>query len=182
MGYYDEKYQGFDQRYYQELETPLGIIYLVGRHTGIMGVHLNDDFSYPFMKKHPCCYPNEAEQIEGYFAGKITRPKLSQWFMDSTDFQLQVWNEICGIEYGATMTYQELAAKIGNPKAYRAVAKACAANPFPLFFPCHRVIGAGGKLCGFVSGLEHKKFLLKFEQENAINFKKSKKPRKKKAI
>ena len=83
----------------------------------------------------------------------------------ATEFQKIVWNEIKRIPRGQTITYKELAAKIGRPKAYRAVANACAKNPQLIIIPCHRVIRSDGKLGGYMGekGIERKKKLLKKE-------------------
>ena len=88
-----------------------------------------------------------------------------------TDFQKQVWTEIKKIPKGKTLTYKELATKIGKPKAYRAVANACAKNPLLINIPCHRVIRSDGKMGGFMGekGVERKKRLL---QSEGVNLKK----------
>jgi methylated-DNA-[protein]-cysteine S-methyltransferase len=80
-----------------------------------------------------------------------------------TDFQQAVWKAIAGIPAGGTLTYSELARAAGRPGAYRAAANACGRNPLPLFIPCHRVVGSGGRLGGFSSGLAWKKRLLAVE-------------------
>ena len=82
-----------------------------------------------------------------------------------TDFQKIVWREIRRVPKGKTITYKELAIKIGKPKAYRAVANACAKNPLLITIPCHRVIRSDGKMGGFMGkkGIERKKRLLKRE-------------------
>mgnify|MGYP001306095567 CR=1 FL=1 len=85
--------------------------------------------------------------------------------IEGTDFQKIVWREIRRIPKGKTITYKELAIKIGKPKAYRAVANACAKNPLLITIPCHRVIRSDGKMGGFMGkkGTERKKRLLKRE-------------------
>ena len=89
----------------------------------------------------------------------------------ATKFQKTVWNEIKRIPRGETITYKELAVKIGRPKSYRAVATACAKNPQLIIIPCHRVIRSDGKLGGYmgVKGIERKKKLLKKEGVKFIN-------------
>lgn len=82
---------------------------------------------------------------------------------DGTDFQRAVWREIATIPKGSTRTYSELAAAIGNPQAARAAGTACGANPLPLFIPCHRVVGANGKLGGYSAGPAWKTLLLQRE-------------------
>ena len=85
--------------------------------------------------------------------------------LKSTDFQKMVWNEIKKIPKGETITYKELAIKLGKPKAYRAVANACAKNPLLEIIPCHRVIREDGKMGGYngKKGVKRKKRLLKSE-------------------
>lgn len=82
---------------------------------------------------------------------------------DGTAFQRKVWRVLRAIPAGRTLTYGEVARRAGHPKAVRATGAACGANPVPLFIPCHRVIGAGGSLGGFSSGLAWKKLLLECE-------------------
>lgn len=84
--------------------------------------------------------------------------------MSGTDFQQKVWNELKKIPYGTTCTYGEIAVRIGNPKASRAVGNACNKNPIPILIPCHRVVGSKGDLVGFASGLDVKKHLLDLEK------------------
>jgi methylated-DNA-[protein]-cysteine S-methyltransferase len=80
-----------------------------------------------------------------------------------TDFQRQVWQALATIPYGATISYAQLAARVGNPRAMRAVGAANGRNPLPIVLPCHRVIGADGSLTGFGGGLDTKRFLLELE-------------------
>lgn len=81
-----------------------------------------------------------------------------------TDFQKKVWKELKKIPYGKTATYGEIAEKIGNPKAQRAVGLANNRNPLPIIIPCHRVIGKNGSLTGYALGLDVKKILLDLEK------------------
>ena len=81
-----------------------------------------------------------------------------------TVFQQQVWKALCDIPYGETRSYKQIAEAIGNPKAVRAVGMANNRNPVLIVVPCHRVIGANGKLVGYGAGIEKKEFLLKLEK------------------
>lgn len=83
-----------------------------------------------------------------------------------TEFRMKVWNEMRTIPYGETITYKELARRIGSPDACRAVANACGANPFPIIIPCHRVVASGGKPGGYTGGLDIKHTLLAIEKQN----------------
>ncbi len=92
-------------------------------------------------------------QLEAYFSGKLCFFSLPL-FPRGTEFQVRVWNELQKIPYGETITYGELACRIGHSKASRAVGMANGRNPLPVFIPCHRVVGAHGKLVGYTGGLE----------------------------
>ncbi|MFA7543667.1 MAG: methylated-DNA--[protein]-cysteine S-methyltransferase [Candidatus Cloacimonadaceae bacterium] len=103
-------------------------------------------------------------QMEAWFAGEIRGFDLP-FFATGTPFQLMVWEETLKIPYGETISYGELAQRIGRPKAARAVGAALGANPIPIIIPCHRIVGSTGKLTGFGGGLKIKSMLLAHEQE-----------------
>jgi methylated-DNA-[protein]-cysteine S-methyltransferase len=105
------------------------------------------------------------KQILDFLAGK-TKIIDCPFELKGTDFQLSVWNELLKIPYGKTITYKQLAERIGKPTAYRAVANANRLNPLPLIVPCHRVIGSNGKLIGYRYGIDKKKYLLDLEKLN----------------
>jgi AraC family transcriptional regulator of adaptative response/methylated-DNA-[protein]-cysteine methyltransferase len=86
--------------------------------------------------------------------------------LQATAFQMRVWSELRKIPYGETRSYADIADAVGNPKAVRAVARACATNPVALVNPCHRVIGSDGKLSGYRWGIERKKQILDREKEH----------------
>lgn len=106
----------------------------------------------------------EAELRE-YFAGSRKKFALPVHVM-GTDFQKKVWAALGEIPYGETTTYGEIAERIGRPGACRAVGAANHANPVPIVIPCHRVIGAGGRLTGYAGGLAVKSYLLELEKRN----------------
>jgi methylated-DNA-[protein]-cysteine S-methyltransferase len=81
-----------------------------------------------------------------------------------TEFQRRVWQALCEIPYGETWSYAELATRIGNPKAFRAVGLANGRNPIAVIVPCHRVIGADGSLTGYGGGMDRKRLLLDLER------------------
>jgi O-6-methylguanine DNA methyltransferase len=101
-------------------------------------------------------------QLRGYLAGTLRRFDLGL-DMQGTDFQKRVWNELQSIAFGETRSYSQVAAAIGAPRAVRAVGAANGANPVPIVVPCHRVIGASGKLVGYGGGLALKQRLLELE-------------------
>jgi len=102
-------------------------------------------------------------QLRAYFAGKLENFDLPL-APQGTRFQLDVWKRLCEIPYGDTISYGELAKRIGNPKASRAVGLANGQNPIPIIIPCHRVIGSDGKLTGYGGGLPIKEKLLALER------------------
>jgi len=101
-------------------------------------------------------------QLAEYFAGERVRFDLPTQTA-GTPFQRDVWAQLAEIPYGQTITYAELAVRIGNPKAVRAVGLANGRNPLSIVVPCHRVIGSNGALTGFGGGIERKKYLLAME-------------------
>ena len=103
-----------------------------------------------------------ARQLRAYFEG-TAREFYLPLDMVGTAFQKRVWRELMAIPYGETRGYGQMAAAIGSPKAVRAVGAANGANPIPIVVPCHRVIGAGGKLVGYGGGLALKRRLLELE-------------------
>lgn len=106
-------------------------------------------------------------QLEAYFAGERKHFDLAL-NPQGTPFQLKVWEQLREIPYGVTISYGELARRIGNPNASRAVGLANGANPIAIIVPCHRVIGASGKLTGFGGGLDIKQRLLDLEQGHRL--------------
>lgn len=106
-----------------------------------------------------------ARQLREYFAGRLREFSLPL-APAGTPFQLRVWEELARIPYGQTITYGELARRIGRPGACRAVAGACGANPLAIIIPCHRVVAANG-IGGFAASLEAKSRLIALERESA---------------
>jgi methylated-DNA-[protein]-cysteine S-methyltransferase len=102
-------------------------------------------------------------QLRSYFAGELTDFDLPLSVTDGSPFERAVWRAIAAIPYAQMRTYGEIAADVGAPDGARAVGVACNRNPLPLVVPCHRVVGAGGKLVGFGGGLPRKRFLLALE-------------------
>lgn len=107
--------------------------------------------------------PEVARQLEEFFAGK-RRTFDFPLAPKGTDFQKRVWAELLKIPFGETISYGELAKRVGNPNASRAVGRANATNPIALIVPCHRVIGTNGKLTGYAGGLDLKDKLLTWER------------------
>jgi methylated-DNA-[protein]-cysteine S-methyltransferase len=103
------------------------------------------------------------EALTAYFAGEVDALKDLPWKSAGTSFQMSAWRALCEIPVGQTISYGELARRIGKPKAVRAVGLANGANPIGLIAPCHRVIGADGSLTGYGGGLHRKRWLLEHE-------------------
>lgn len=103
------------------------------------------------------------KQLEEYFLGKRKIFEVS-FALEGTEFQKKVWNEVYKIPYGKTVSYREIAKKIGNEKAARAVGMAIGKNPVAIMVPCHRVIGSNGKMTGYAYGIEKKVRLLELEK------------------
>lgn len=162
--------------YFTHYEAPFGTLYLVVTKQGsVYRVGFSSEickvneqlFSIEF-NKYPCgevCY-----QLDQYFAGQRTHFELSLALDQGTEFEQDVWKRLIKIEYGQTMTYGEVAQKVGRKLASRAVGNAVAKNPIPIVVPCHRVLPASGGLGNYslrtmekTSGVAIKKWLLEHE-------------------
>lgn len=106
-----------------------------------------------------------AKQLAEYFAGCRTTFDLPL-APAGTPFRQAVWRALGTVPYGATSTYAQIAAAVGNPRACRAVGMANHCNPLPIFIPCHRIVGANGRLTGYAGGLERKQALLELERRH----------------
>ena len=146
------------------LKTPIGFLEVTGTRRGVQTVTFIDHKTRKWFT--PFCLRESVQQLKEYFEGKreIFYIKLD---LLGTNFQMKVWEELQKIPYGKTITYHELAERIGEPKAFRAVGQADAKNPVTVIIPCHRVLGNDGKLVGYAGGLERKKWLL--EHEHALS-------------
>ena len=109
-----------------------------------------------------------AAQLSAYFAGELTDFTVPFELRNGSEFEQAVWAEIAKIPYGEMITYGAIATALGDPGAARAVGTACNHNPVPVIVPCHRVVGAGGKMVGFGGGLDRKRRLLELEAGVAL--------------
>ncbi|MGI5481291.1 methylated-DNA--[protein]-cysteine S-methyltransferase [Streptomyces lavendofoliae] len=158
---------------YAYADGPLGEMLLVGEKSADGGGTALASLSVPGQKggavvgdgwRHsPEAFTGVTAQLRDYFAGRLTRFDLL--YADTgTDFQRRVWRALEDIPYGTTVTYGEIAARVGAPGAgVRAVGTAIGRNPLLVVRPCHRVIGADGALRGYAGGLERKERLLGLE-------------------
>lgn len=107
-----------------------------------------------------------AREFDQYFEGTLKKFETPV-FLEGTDFQIRVWNELSKIPYGTTITYTEQSKRLGDVKAVRAVGTCNGQNPIAIIVPCHRVIAVDGSLTGYAGGIEKKKWLLLHEQEHS---------------
>jgi methylated-DNA-[protein]-cysteine S-methyltransferase len=155
---------------YQWMDSPAGRLLLVADERGLQEVWFEKGRTPPVMDAgwrpggEPLAEP--LRQMEAYFAGDLQCFDLTLR-PEGTPFQLRVWDRLQQIPFGETISYGELARRVGNPAASRAVGLANGSNPIPIIIPCHRVIGSNGKLTGYGGGLETKRWLLDFEQSHS---------------
>jgi len=162
-------------------DSPIGKILLAGTPEGIQHItflgEMASDTRNAAGGNHPestwienaLPFKTACKQLDEYFAGQRTTFKL-KLAPTGTDFQQQVWQQLLQIPFGDTCSYGEIATRLDNPKASRAVGAANGANPLPIVVPCHRVIGANGKLTGFSGGLAIKDWLLAHERGERLLF------------
>jgi methylated-DNA-[protein]-cysteine S-methyltransferase len=145
--------------------SPLGDLQLIAGDDGLLGLYLPDPRHGPAPASHRSAdepFAAVREQLDAYFAGELETFDL-RLAPAGTAFQLRVWEELTRIPFGETISYGELAGRLGEPRAVRAVGLANGRNPISIVVPCHRVIGADGSLVGYGGGLERKRWLLEHE-------------------
>ncbi len=152
---------------YTRMDSPVGPLLLVADESGLRRIDFvngrNPGEADP--RWHDDAEPlgETIRQLRAYFAGELETFDLAL-APDGTPFQQAVWNRLREIPYGETISYGELARRVGNPNASRAVGLANGSNPIPIVIPCHRVIGSNGKLTGYGGGLPIKEKLLALER------------------
>jgi len=147
--------------------TPLGPLNLFFTANGLTALDFAEDTPAPEAPPPPALIPlitSAKEELARYFACAPTPFSSLPLDPRGTPFQLRVWQELRKIPWGATISYKELATRVGNPRATQAVGQANGANPIPIIIPCHRVINADGGLGGYSSGLDRKRWLLRHEK------------------
>ncbi len=155
--------------YFSFYESPIQTLRLVSDGRSLIGLYMMSDKHHLIPAgdwlENVSVDPFSAtkQQLSAYFAGSLTKFDLPLQ-MPGTVFQQQVWSALTTIDYGTTISYGELAQQIGQPKASRAVGLANGRNPVSIIVPCHRVIGANGKLTGYGGGIERKQWLLNHER------------------
>jgi len=152
---------------YGYLETAIGSLLLTSSHAGLQSVLFSKNgrpaVADPSWQEDVSPLQEPIRQLRAYFAGDLQAFDLAL-APQGTPFQQTVWGELCRIPYGETISYGEIAKRIGNPNASRAVGLANGSNPLPIIIPCHRVIGSNGKLTGYGGGLPIKEKLLALER------------------
>jgi methylated-DNA-[protein]-cysteine S-methyltransferase len=149
---------------YIHVETPIGRLLIAGDDAVIRVISFPNrtEAAEDWIARGTPVLERAAKQLREYFAGKRAEFDLPL-APEGTAFQQSVWKQLCEIPYGSTISYGELARRVGNSKASRAVGAANGQNPIPIVIPCHRVIGSNGKLTGFGGGLPIKERLLALE-------------------
>jgi methylated-DNA-[protein]-cysteine S-methyltransferase len=151
---------------YTIIDSPIDELLLVGDGESLSRLHMLGSRKQvelnPAWKRDDGAFVTAREQLGEYFAGERREFDLPLDMLGNP-FELRVWDELCAIPYGETVSYGEIAHRIGNPGAPRAVGLANGRNPIAVIVPCHRVIGANGSLTGYGGGLERKRLLLDLE-------------------
>jgi methylated-DNA-[protein]-cysteine S-methyltransferase len=153
---------------YATVDSPLGELLLVGDGHALRGLYMQEGRLpkriHPGWERSEQPFAPVIEQLAEYFDGR-RREFDVPLVLDGPPFQCQAWHALREIPYGETVSYGEQARRIGQPDAARAVGAANGQNPIAVIVPCHRVIGADGKLTGFGGGLERKRLLLDLEAD-----------------
>jgi methylated-DNA-[protein]-cysteine S-methyltransferase len=151
---------------YRQLDSPVGLLTVAATDAGLHAIEFPRN-RHPadregWMRGDHRLLDLAVRQLDDYFAARRRVFELPL-APRGTDFQRTVWMTLAGIGYGETISYAQLAQRVGRPTAMRAVGAANGRNPLPIVLPCHRVIGADGALTGFGGGLPTKQFLLELE-------------------
>lgn len=153
-------------RHWTMPDTPVGELTVVAEGEAVIGVYMSEHRDAGLERgaavQHDDLLQEAAGQLDDYFAGKIQEFQIPTQ-ASGTDFQMQVWAELSRIPYGSTISYGELASRVGRPRAVRAVGAANGRNPLSILVPCHRVVGADGSLTGYGGGVPNKRALLALE-------------------
>ncbi len=156
---------------YTTIQSPIGELLLTSDGKSFTGLTMQNQKDAAAPTKHwqrdDAALEQARAQLQAYFAGELRDFELPL-AANGTPFQQRVWRALCDIPYGETISYGELARRIGQPAASRAVGLANGQNPISIVVPCHRVIGANGSLTGYGGGLERKRWLLAHESKGRL--------------
>ena len=151
-------------RFWSDLETPIGRLTLTANEHGLDGLFFPGRVPERDEGSHaPRLLEPAIAQLDEYFSGTRTCFNLQLDLARGTPFQQSVWTQLLAMQYGETVSYSQLAARLGWTDRVRAVAAAVGRTPIPIIVPCHRVIGADGSLTGYLGGLQRKQALLDLE-------------------
>ncbi|MHC1684035.1 MAG: methylated-DNA--[protein]-cysteine S-methyltransferase [Clostridiaceae bacterium] len=150
-----------DKRYYGYYNSPIGVLEIICSEDSLQEISFVNEEKQ--IENTNLIVKKVVNQLEEYFQGKRKEFDIKME-LQGTDFQKQVWNQLIKIPHGKTASYKDVAIKINNEKAVRAVGNANNKNKIPIIIPCHRVIGANGKLVGYDGGLDKKQWLLNHEK------------------
>lgn len=160
--------------YCTSFESKVGLIYVASTEKGVCKITipkqnrkdffgwLHENFDNNQVVDNKSRNKEVIDQLNRYFNGKLAK-FTAPVDMRGTPFQLRVWKELSKISYGSTISYKQLARRLGTSRGFQAIGRANAANPLPIIIPCHRVLGADGSLVGYSAGIKTKEFLLKLE-------------------
>jgi len=164
------KRKGNNTLFWNQIDSPVGNVFFVWKEEGVLTLSFIDgDYSKKlsdFIKDDICIKRSDSpikEQLIEYFRGVRKKFDL-KLIMKGTDYQKKVWKELLKVPYGETVSYGELARRVGNPRGARSVGMAVHFNSIGIIIPCHRVIMGNGKIGGFAGGVHRKKWLLEHEQ------------------
>lgn len=153
-----------DKIYTAYYQSPIGTIEIKGTQDGILSVLFLEEDKVKVSEAMPACLEHCINELDQYFQGLLkdfSVPLITQ----GTDFQKRVWETLQTIPFGTTLSYRDIAVRIDNPKAVRAVGNANGKNMHSIIVPCHRVIGSQGDLTGYEGGIWRKEWLLEHEKK-----------------
>jgi len=160
--------------YCTSFDSKIGMIYVASTDNGVCKICIPKETKRDFFQWLSANF-NEDDVVENKSRNKEVIDQLTRYFngklakftvpvdLIGTPFQLRVWKELKNIPYGTTISYKQLARRVGVPRGFQAVGKANSCNPVPIIIPCHRVIGTDGSLTGYAAGIKTKEFLLRAE-------------------
>ena len=155
---------------YTSIDSPIGELLLLGDGDALRGLYMQDGRKpariSPAWEESSAPFADVRAQLEEYFAAARTTFDIPL-ALEGAPFEREVWRALGDIPYGETVSYGEIARRVGQPSAARAVGLANGQNPIAVIVPCHRVIGADGTLTGYGGGLERKRLLLDLERGQA---------------
>ncbi len=148
--------------FYSTFDSPIGIIHLEAYPTHLTYCQFTQPESLVNNQQSNIIIEKTKQELSDYFTGQLKIFSVP-FVLEGTEFQKKVWNCLIDIPFAQTRCYQEIALRINNPTAVRAVGRTNGLNPIAIIVPCHRVIGKNGSLTGYAGGLERKRWLLEHE-------------------